>query len=224
MIVLEHCWLAHYNLLIDWAMSSITFLPSAAGMPTPTSPSESLELNSVPPPPSSNPLLQARLGLASHPLETPPSDLPKAPGLLCPPISFVNAAAFQRMCKLEGSVSFSLSLSSMSAWAAPISNATHLLEAPSGAKIYTKLDLWHAYRLVRIADRDKWKTSFRTCYGSFEWLVMPFGLTNAPATFQRFVNSIFTDMLDVCVVVYLSDILIYSSDLASHRKHVQVVL
>ena len=102
----------------------------------------------------------------------------------------------------------------------PLPHTSDLLEAPSGAKIYTKLDLRHAYHLVRIADGDEWKTSFRTHYGSFEWLVMPFGLTNAPAAFQRFVNSIFADMLDVCVVVYLDNILIYSSDLASHRKHV----
>ena len=93
-------------------------------MPTLTSPSESPELNSVPPPPSSNPLLQARPGLASHPLETPPSDLPKALGLPCPPISFVNTAAFQHACKLEGSIPFSLSLSSMSLQAAAISSGT----------------------------------------------------------------------------------------------------
>ena len=49
---------------------------------------------------------------------------------------------------------------------------------------------------------------------------MPFSLTNAPAVFQRFVNTIFADMLDVCVVVYLDDILIYSGDKASHKQHV----
>jgi len=53
---------------------------------------------------------------------------------------------------------------------------------------------------------------------------MPEGLTNAPATFQQFVNSVFTDMLDICVIVYLDDILIYSQDLASHKNHVQEVL
>ena len=53
---------------------------------------------------------------------------------------------------------------------------------------------------------------------------MHFSLIDAPAAFQQFVNTIFTDMLDVCVVVYLDDILIYSEDMESHQKHVQEVL
>ncbi|GAW02536.1 hypothetical protein LENED_004198 [Lentinula edodes] len=61
-------------------------------------------------------------------------------------------------------------------------------------------------------------------YGSYEWKVMPFGLTNAPAAFQRFVNDIFSDMLDVCVIVYLDDILIYSDTPEEHREHVKEVL
>ena len=61
-------------------------------------------------------------------------------------------------------------------------------------------------------------------YGSYEWLVMPFGLTNAPAAFQQFVNTIFANMLDVSVIIYLDDILIYSGDMDSHQQHVQEVL
>ena len=53
---------------------------------------------------------------------------------------------------------------------------------------------------------------------------MPFGCTNAPATFQRFMNDIFSDMLNVCVIVYLDDILIYSDNPELHRKHVREVL
>ncbi len=75
-----------------------------------------------------------------------------------------------------------------------------------------------------IAEGDEWKTAFRTRYGSFEWCVMPFGLTNAPAAFQRFVNDVFADMLDVSVVVYLDDILIYSNDPTEHQEHVRKVL
>ncbi|CAA7267179.1 unnamed protein product [Cyclocybe aegerita] len=76
----------------------------------------------------------------------------------------------------------------------------------------------------KIADGDEWKTTFRTRYGSFEWRVMPFGLSNAPAAFQRFMNDIFSDLIDISVIVYLDDILIYSSDLASHKEHVKEVL
>ena len=53
---------------------------------------------------------------------------------------------------------------------------------------------------------------------------MPFGLTNAPAAFQHFVNSVFTDMLDVCVIVYLDDILVYLDNMEDHTEHVREVL
>ena len=86
------------------------------------------------------------------------------------------------------------------------------------------LDLHHAYHLVCIAEVDKWKTAFHTHYGSFGWMVMPFGLTNAPSVFQRFMNDIFFNLLDVTVTVYLSDILIYSDDLSKHKEHVHEVL
>src|SRR6266511_798177 len=106
----------------------------------------------------------------------------------------------------------------------PLPLISDLLDAPGRARIYTKIDLRHAYHLVRIADGDEEKTTFRTRYGSFEWLVIPEGLTNAPASFQRFMNDVFSDMIDVSVVVYLDDILIYSDNPADHRKHVREVL
>jgi Reverse transcriptase (RNA-dependent DNA polymerase) len=75
-----------------------------------------------------------------------------------------------------------------------------------------------------VAEGDEWKTAFRTRYGSFEWMVMPFGLTNGPAVFQCFMNEIFADLIDVCVIVYLDDILIYSNDPSSHQDHITEVL
>ena len=92
------------------------------------------------------------------------------------------------------------------------------------ACLYTTIDLWNTYYLVHIAEGDEWKTAFWTRYGSFEWLVIPFGLTNAPSAFQRFMNDIFSDLLDVHVIIYLDDILIYSNNPADHKKHVCEVL
>ena len=106
----------------------------------------------------------------------------------------------------------------------PLPLISDLLDAPSKARIYTKLDLRHAYHLLRVAEGDEPKTAFRTRYGSYEWRVVPEGLTNAPASFQRFLNTLFADLLDVTVIVYLDDILIYSDDPNDHTKHVREVL
>jgi len=54
--------------------------------------------------------------------------------------------------------------------------------------------------------------------------VIPEGLTNAPSAFQHFMNKVFSDLIDVSVIIYLDDILIYSNNLAEHRKHVKEVL
>jgi Reverse transcriptase (RNA-dependent DNA polymerase) len=67
----------------------------------------------------------------------------------------------------------------------PLPLITDLLDAPRKAHIYTKIDLRHAFHLFRVAEGDKWKTAFRTQYGSFEWQVMPFGLTNGLSTFHE---------------------------------------
>jgi len=53
---------------------------------------------------------------------------------------------------------------------------------------------------------------------------MLFGLTNASAAFQWFMNDIFSDLLDVCVVIYLDNILIYSNNMSKHHQHVKEVL
>jgi hypothetical protein len=71
---------------------------------------------------------------------------------------------------------------------------------------------------------DEWKTAFRTRYGLFEYLVMPFGLTNASATPQGFINDVLREYLDVFVVCYLDDILIYTKDGKNHEEHVRKVL
>jgi len=96
--------------------------------------------------------------------------------------------------------------------------------SPRKAWVYSKIDLHHAYHLVCIANSDEWNTAFRTCYGSFEWSVIPFSLTNASTVFQRFINDIFSNLLDVCVMIYLDDILIYSNNMSEHYWHIKEVL
>ena len=78
--------------------------------------------------------------------------------------------------------------------------------------------------MVHIANGDEWNAAFRTCYRSFEWSVISFSLTNASMAFQQFMNNIFSNLLDVCVMIYLDDILIYSNNISGHHWHVRKVL
>ncbi|QRW22541.1 Retrotransposable element Tf2 protein [Rhizoctonia solani] len=78
--------------------------------------------------------------------------------------------------------------------------------------------------IEKLQEGDEWKTAFKTKYGLFEYLVMPFGLTNAPAAFQGMMNEIFRDLLDVYVIIYLDDILVFSLNEKDHEVHVREVL
>ena len=84
-----------------------------------------------------------------------------------------------------------------------------LRDSVRGPKIFTKLDLKSGYNLIQIKEGDEWKTTFCMRYGLFVYKVMPCRLANAPATFQNMMNEIFRDMIDLGVVIYLDDILIY---------------
>ncbi|QRW23577.1 Retrotransposable element Tf2 protein [Rhizoctonia solani] len=106
----------------------------------------------------------------------------------------------------------------------PLPHPDDLMAQLRGAKVFTKLDLRWGYNNVCVKEGNKWKTAFRTKYGLYKSLVMTFGLTNAPASFQHFMNKLFKDLLDVCVIIYLNDILIYSKDDATHAQHVHEVL
>ena len=58
-------------------------------------------------------------------------------------------------------------------------------------------------------------TTFICPYGTFAFRHMPFGLCNAPATFQRCMFSIFSDLLDDCVEVFMDDFSVYGTDFSN---------
>jgi len=106
----------------------------------------------------------------------------------------------------------------------PLPLISGLLDQLNHAKVYTKIDLREAYNLVHIWKGGKWKTTFTTRYGRFEYVVMLFGLINAPIVFQHMMNDVFREYLDDFVVYYVNDILIFSKNMVDHERHVHLVL
>ena len=72
-----------------------------------------------------------------------------------------------------------------------------------------------------LREGDKLKTFLRTRYGHLEYQVMPFGLSKASATVQGYVTKILAEKLDIFVIVYSNDILIYTED--PGQPHVEAV-
>jgi len=106
----------------------------------------------------------------------------------------------------------------------PLPLMQELQDRVQGAQWFTKLDLKNGFNLIRMRQGDEWKTAFRTRYGLFKFKVMPFGLTNAPSTFQDMMKHVLSDVLDVGVLAYMDDILIYAKTIEKHDQLVKDVL
>lgn len=106
----------------------------------------------------------------------------------------------------------------------PIPEITDILDKLGRAKYFSTIDLVSGFHQIQLAEEDTEKTSFSVNGGKYEFTRMPFGLKNAPATFQRVMDCILRDLVGGCCFVYMDDIIIFSSSLQEHAKHLALVL
>ena len=106
----------------------------------------------------------------------------------------------------------------------PLPRIDDLFDQLQGAKVFSNIDLRSEYHRLKVRREDVPKTAFRTRYGHYEFLVMPFGLTNAPEAFMDLMNRVFGPYLDKFIIVFIDDILVYSSCKEDHTEHLRIVL
>ncbi len=106
----------------------------------------------------------------------------------------------------------------------PLPNIQDLIDMLTGKSYFSSIDLVNGYRQILLSDSDIPKTAFSTPWGHYEALVVWEGLTNAPAVFQAVMNDVFKPFLGRFVLIYLDDILVFSSSLDEHAEHLDAVL
>ena len=105
----------------------------------------------------------------------------------------------------------------------PLPRIDEALDALGKAKHFSCLDLTSGYHQVKMSEVDQPKTAFTSPMGLFEFTRMPFGLVNAPAAFQRLMTTVFGDMNFESVLIYLDDIIVFSTTLEEQVKRLSQV-
>ena len=99
-----------------------------------------------------------------------------------------------------------------------------MLERLAVQTYYWFLDGYSGYNQIVVDPKDQEKTTFTCPFGVFAYRRMPFGLCNAPATFQRFMPAIFSDMVEKSIEVFMEDFSVFGPSFESCFKNLEMVL
>ena len=106
----------------------------------------------------------------------------------------------------------------------PLPFIDQMLDRLAGHPHFCFLDGYSGYNQFAIAPEDQEKTTFTCPYGTFAFRRMPFGLCNAPATFQRCMMSIFSDLVEEIMEIFMDDFTVYGSSFDHCLKNLETVL
>lgn len=105
----------------------------------------------------------------------------------------------------------------------PIPNINHVLDKLGKCQYFMTLDSASGFYQVKMDEHDIPKTTFNVEHGHFEFLRMPMGLKNAPSTFQRVMDNFLRGLQNSICLVYLDDIIVFSTSLQEHMENLKKV-
>ena len=106
----------------------------------------------------------------------------------------------------------------------PLPFIDQMLDRLAGHPHFCFLDGYSGYNQIAISPEDQEKTTFTCPYGTFAFRRMPFGLCNASATFQRCMMSIFSDLVEEVMEIFMDDFTVYGSSFDQCLKNLETVL
>nr|GEV64205.1 reverse transcriptase domain-containing protein [Tanacetum cinerariifolium] len=106
----------------------------------------------------------------------------------------------------------------------PLPFMDQMLERLAGNKYNCFLDGFSGYFQIPIDPRDQEKTTFTCPYGTFSYRRMPFGLCNAPGTFQRCMLTIFHDMVEKTMEVFMDDFSVFGNSFKNYLSRLDIML
>ena len=106
----------------------------------------------------------------------------------------------------------------------PLPFIDQMLDRLVGHHHFCFLDGYSCYNQIEIAPEDQENTKFTCPYGTFAFRRMPFGLCNAPATFQRCMMSMFSDLVEEVMEIFMDDFTVYGSSFEQCLNNLETML
>lgn len=105
----------------------------------------------------------------------------------------------------------------------PLPNITDILDKLGKSLYFSILDLASGFHQIEVKPEDIPKTAFTVENGHYEFVRMPFGLKNAPSTFQRVMDNVLRELIGKVCLVFMDDIIIFSTSLQEHTENLAAV-
>lgn len=105
----------------------------------------------------------------------------------------------------------------------PLFRIDELFDQLQGAAIFSKIGLSSSYHQLKIMEKDIPKVAFQTHYKHYEFVIMSFGLTSSLAAFISLVNEVYKLFLDLFVILFSDDIVVYSKSKKEHESHLRML-